>query len=410
MQSPQPQQQAWPAQSPQQSPRPPQPQSPVPGPVQASPYGPPPAPQTPYPQPPQTPYPQQPQQQGFGPAGPGVPPGTPLPGGYGTPAQSPVPGPSPSGFFYPSREMLGEGTAPEPENVVFTPSPPPFTEDMFAVKKPQRRLRKPLVIGLPVLAVLVAGGLVAAFALGGGSSPKPQPTASSGTSSAVAVAACPAEAAVGIAPAARWTLSATPGDCSVAPSTANSLTLAHGAGFAGSASHGQVLKLDSGNAVATVPNSGFVNTANSFSVSVWVFLDSIDKSKFSTVLVMQGNSIDAFKLEYNPGWGGWAFNRSSSDDPKASWVAAAAKTEPNTKTWIHLVGVYDSAAKTMSLYVDGTLAAQATGVVGWNASAQIALGANIYQNGTTYDGMEGRLSDLQVFDSALTSKQVTALQ
>jgi serine/threonine-protein kinase len=411
---PVPQQQAWPAV--QQQPAPP---SPLPGPqspVQASPYGVPQAPQTPYPQAPQTPFPQAPQtpypqqpQQGFGPP-PG--PGTPLPGGYGTPGQSPIPAPSPSGFFYPGREMLGESDT-NAEDTVFTPNPPPFTEDMFTVKKPQRRWRKPLLIGLPVVAVLVAGGLIAALTLGGGNSPTPKPIAagtSTSSPAAVTVASCPAEASVGIAASARWTLDGTPGDCSVAPSTANSLTLTHGARWTNSSSHGHVLKLDTGNAVATVPNTGFVNTSASFSVSIWVYLSTLNKSKYSTVLIMQGNSIDAFKLEYNPGWGGWAFNRSSEDNPKATWIAAASKTAPKTNAWTHLVGVYDAAAKTMSLYINGTLAAQTPGVVAWDANAQIALGANIYQNGTTYDGLVGNLSDLQIFDSALTAKQVSELQ
>ena len=60
--------------------------------------------------------------------------------------------------------------------------------------------------------------------------------------------------------------------------------------------------------------------------------------------------------------------------------------------------------------MDGKPVATAANAVGWNANAQIALGANIYQNGTTYDGLVGRLSDFQIFDSALTAKQVSALQ
>ncbi len=390
---------------------PPAPQSPLPAPPMALPQ------QAPYGQPPQAsplpnqqfPYPQAPGPQPYPPA-----PGTPLPGGYGTPTQSPVPLPSPSGFFYPGREMLGDAE-PGGEDAfagggqVFSSNPPPFTEDMFAPKKPPRRSRKPLLIGGGAVAAVAVVGVALALTLGG-TSPTPAPTPTAGHSSApVVLPDCPAESAVGVPASARWTLAGNAADCSVAPAVTNSLKLAHGAAWTTSAPRGTVLGLGSGNAVATVPNSGFVNTADSFSVSIWVYLDTLDTSKFSTVLAMQGNSIDAFRLEYNPGWGGWAFNRSSADSPKANWVAAGTKTAPKTQTWTHLVGVYDATAKTMTLYVDGTMAAQATKVTTWNANVQIMLGADVYQNGTAYNGMLGKLSDLQIFDSALTADQVSVL-
>lgn len=410
------------------------PSSPVPGG-----YAPPqsPAPQSPIPQSPlpqgQAPYgrqappanmpqsPYAPQQQPYPQA-----PGTPLPGGYGTPGQSPLPAPSPSGFFYPGREMFGDPEAPAPAPTpapaedafsgggqVFSTNPPPFTEAMFAAKKPARSWRKPLLIGGPAVAVLAVVGVVLALTMGGnGGKPQPGPTGTqtgTGPTAAVALPNCPAEPAVNVPASARWTLAGNGADCSVAPAATNSLKLAHGADFTESVSRGKTLRLATGNAVATVANSGFVNTANSFTVSIWVDLDSLDKTKFSTVLAMQGNSIDAFRLEYNPGWGGWAFNRSSTDSPKATWVAAGSKTAPKVQRWTHLVGVYDASAKTMTLYVDGKQVAQSTNVVAWNAGTQIALGADIYQNGTAYNGMLGKLSDLQIFDSALNPQQIASL-
>jgi Concanavalin A-like lectin/glucanases superfamily len=312
--------------------------------------------------------------------------------------------------------MLGEpdggGDAFSGGGQVFSPNPPPFTEDMFAPKKQKRSLRRPLLIGVPAVAVIAAAGVIAALTLGGKSpSPAPSPTVSAAGSSAAAVVLpnCPPESAVGVPASARWTLAGNGADCSVAPAAANSLKLAHGAAWTTSAPRGKVLGLSSGNAVATVANSGFLNTANGFTVSVWVYLDTLDTSKYSTVVALQGDSIDAFRLEYNPGWGGWAFNRSSTDSPKATWVAAGSKTAPKTQTWTHLVGVYDSSAKTMTLYVNGTQAAQSTGVTAWNADSQIALGADIYQNGTAYNGMLGKLSDLQIFDAALSPQQIAGL-
>jgi serine/threonine-protein kinase len=382
------------------------PNSPIP--QGSTPYGAGPVPNQP------SPYPQQP--YGAQSPVPGQGQGTPLPGGYGSPGQSPLPAPSPSGFFYPGREMLDGPGGPDGGGVVFGASPPPFTEDMFAARKPKRGWRKPLLIAGPVVAVLVIAGLV--FALTSGNKNSPQPVAGASTSSTashttavVALPACPTdEAPVGIAASARWTLSGTAADCSVAPASTNSLTLAHGARWTTSSSRGQVLDLPAAGGVATVPNSGFVNTANSFTLSIWVYLDEFTKNRYSTVMILQGNSIDAFRLEYNPGWGGWAFNYSDKDSPSATLTAAATRTPPTTKAWTHLVAIYDSAAKTATLYVNGKQVAQTTNVVGWDATAQVALGSDIYQNGNTYDGMTGDLSNLQIFDSALTANQVASLQ
>lgn len=337
-------------------------------------------------------------------------PGTPLPGTFGTPAQSPIPAPSPSGFFYPSAEMF----EPNSPAASFTPNPPPFTDQMLVLKKPKRDKRKFALIGGGVAAVAVVG-VVLALTLGGGKTPTPQPTAAgTGTGTAAAVVqACPAETAVGVQAAARWTLAGTAGDCSLAPSNTDSFTLANGAAFVDSGSHGEVLAFEGGTADATVANDSIVNTASSFTVSIWVDLQSYTKSKYSTVLTFQGSTMDAFDLEYNPGWDGWAFNHTTEDGAGATWVAAAAKvpTPPKTNVWTHLVGVYDSSAQEMTLYVNGTNIISRTGVTGWDGDAKITLGANSYPaSGSTYAPMTGELSDLQIFDSALTAKQVGAIQ
>ncbi|HET9168873.1 MAG TPA: protein kinase [Actinospica sp.] len=363
-----------------------------------------PVPQSPVPGAPMpTPLPQQ-TPIGYGPGTPhpGAP-GTPLPGGYGTPGQSPLPAPSPSGFFYPNPDMF------DPNNPAstFTPSPAPFTEDMFQAKKPKRNNKRLALVGGGVAVVAVAG-VVLALTLGGGNSPAPKPIAT-GTGSAAVVAACPAETSVGVPASARWTLAGSFGDCSLAPSTTDSLTPANGASFGSAGSRGQVLEITGGSAIATVPNNSIVNTANSFTVSIWVNLTSFDKSKYSTVLAIQGKTEDAFTVEYNPGWGSWAFNHTTVEGPSAQWVAAAGKTVPQTNTWTHLVGVYDSSGKTMTLYVDGAQVVQRTGVTAWNGDNEIVLGANVNQSGAAFAPMTGQLSDLQIFDSALTAKQVAAI-
>jgi serine/threonine-protein kinase len=343
---------------------------------------------------------------------------TPLPGSGMPPAG---PAPSPSGFFYPQAEMFA-GTGPSAEASGppssgsgslggFVPGPPPFTEDMFEPKrKPGGNRKKALLIGGAVVAVLaIAGGAVALASGGGGNKP-----VASGTSSAAASAtaspsptapSCPAQ--TGPVPAARWTLTGAAADCA---STSNALALANGAAFATQDPRGQVLRFSGGYACATVPLTGLIDTSNSFTVSVWVYLDSYSKSQYATVVSFMGQTQGAFELQYNPGWKSWAFNRSSADSLGAKWIAAAGTAYPQTGTWTHLVGEYDADAKTLSLYVDGKAVATRTGISGWKATGKLSVGANLNSGGAAYEGMTGDVSNLEIFDSALSADEIAALQ
>ena len=384
-----------------------QPQTPVPGA-----YGP---PQTPVPGaygPPQTPVP-----GAYGPPPqtpiPGAygPPPTPTPGAYGPPSQTPVPTPSASGFFYPKAEMFEPGSPVS----AFTPSPPPFTDDLLRAKKPKHNRKKLAAVGGGTVAVLVAAGVVAALMLGkGGGSPSPVPLANStGTHAASASpsspATCPAEPAVGAQPAADWTLAGTLVDCEQASSAADSFVLSGGAAWT-STSRGKALEFQNVDAVATARNNGIVNTANSFTVAIWVELDSFDKTKSATVIAFQSKTDDSFDLEYNSGSQSWAFNHTTVQGPGAQWVAVAGKTLPQTYSWTHLVAVYNATTRTMALYENDREVASRNGVVGWNGDYDIVLGANTTPNGATYAPITGRLSDLQIFGTALNTSQVAAIQ
>ena len=389
------------------------PQSPIPGagpgtPLPAS-YGPTsPVPGAPFPA---QGYPQQ-GQAGLSPAA------SPLPGA-GMPSSTPVPAPSPSGFFYPQAEMFGPGTGPGTPPPTPTPTPgsgsgslggfvagpPPFNEAMFEPKrKPGGSRKKALLIAGAVVVVLgLAGGAFALLSNGGGGKPVAVGTPTATLSPTAP--SCPAQ--TGPVPTARWTLAGAPADCA---SSVNALALANGAEFSTQSPRGQVLKFSGGYATATVPLSGVVDTSGSFTVSVWVYLDSYQKSQYATVLSFMGENQGAFELQYNPGWKSWAFNRSSADSLDAKWIAAAGTAYPTSGTWTHLVGEYDANAKTLSLYVDGKAVSTRTGISGWQATGKLAVGANLNSGGAAYEGMTGDVSNLEIFDKALTTDEVAALQ
>jgi hypothetical protein len=293
----------------------------------------------------------------------------------------------------------------------YTPSPAPFTEDMFQAKKPKRNNKKTFGLvggGVGVLAVV---GVVLALTLPGKSpAPAPGPTTTGSRTTDAAVKACPADSSGGLSAAARWTLRGTSGDCAEAPSRTHALTLAGGADFATSDTRGQVLRVDGNDAVATVSNSGILNTSSSFTVSIWVYYTTFDRTAYSTALAFHGQVLDSFAIEYNPGSGGWTFNHTTEDSAGAKFASAASKTEPKARTWTHLVGVFNAQAKTLALYVDGKQVAERAGVAAWNAKNEITLGADVNQSGSTAAAMQGELSDLQLFDSAMTAQQVADLK
>ena len=72
-------------------------------------------------------------------------------------------------------------------------------------------------------------------------------------------------------------------------------------------------------------------------------------------------------------------------------------------TWTHLVGVYDSAAKTIKLYVNGVLESTVSAVTTFNATGALWIG----RSGSTW--WKGNISDTQVYSRALSVNEVTNL-
>lgn len=164
----------------------------------------------------------------------------------------------------------------------------------------------------------------------------------------------------------------------------------------------------SGYAVTTGP---VVRTDSSFTVSAWVRLDRTTGVGSPVAVSQIGTRMDGFGLEYSEPFGGWAFTMKTTDSDGAGSVRAVAPAdqfEVIPGQWTHLAGVYDDAAKTMTLYVNGLPAASATFNPQWNANGPLMIGRALYQ-GNPDDFWPGSVDEVRVYTGALTADEVLAL-
>jgi hypothetical protein len=102
---------------------------------------------------------------------------------------------------------------------------------------------------------------------------------------------------------------------------------------------------------------------------------------------------------------GWAIAFPTSDGSTTFTTVYAGGA---TAGWTHLVGVYNSAAHTGQLYVNGAFAATSTGLTAWAATGGFTIGRGLF-NGTPADFLPGTVNDIQAWDYALSPPQITAL-
>ncbi|MFI7095882.1 LamG-like jellyroll fold domain-containing protein [Streptomyces lydicus] len=152
-----------------------------------------------------------------------------------------------------------------------------------------------------------------------------------------------------------------------------------------------------------------VDTSRGFSVSTWVRPSQIPDHA-AIVATQPGNNRPGFELYYPSDLKRWVFNQYTSDSPDAS-IARAMAPQPGGVTaneWTHLVGVYDSAAKVLQLYVNGKLAGQTPYATAWNARRGLQLGAGSY-SGAPGSFFPGAIDEVQIFDKPVSPGEVTRL-
>jgi hypothetical protein len=186
--------------------------------------------------------------------------------------------------------------------------------------------------------------------------------------------------------------------------TAHPLTSGGSASYSALARAGShALKLDgtSGYAATAGP---VLDTGKSFSVSAWVRLQ--DASRNYTALSQAGTNASGFQLYYSSAYKAWIFNRHGSDVASPTITRSIATAPPTLNVWTHLTGVYDAAAGTIQLYVNGRPQGNPVAfTTPWNATGALQVGR--LRAGTTYsEYFGGQIDEVHVWSRALADTEV----
>lgn len=208
-------------------------------------------------------------------------------------------------------------------------------------------------------------------------------------------------------PVGHWTFDEDSGTTAADSSEHDNLAtlVGSGAGWAAGKQGGSSLALN-GRSYAEI-GMPIVNTGDDFSVSAWATFTGT--SGYQTVVSIDGDQVSGFYLQLRGDTGRFSLTRLSTDSTSATTVTAqAVTTSPTTGTWYHLVGVQDTTAGRILLYVNGILQDSVPYTSPWRASGKTAIGRGRY-DGNRVDFLQGQIDDVQVFDRALPATEVAAL-
>ncbi|AYG79021.1 Extracellular exo-alpha-L-arabinofuranosidase [Streptomyces hundungensis] len=208
-------------------------------------------------------------------------------------------------------------------------------------------------------------------------------------------------------PVAHWSFDEAAGTTAADGSGhGHTLTLVDGAKWGAAKSGAAALDVSAGGS-ATTPGP-VVDTARSFSVAAWVRLTGT--TGYQTFVSVDGAAVSGFYLQLRDDTGTFAFTRLASDATSANGGAAVAgaASAPVTGAWYHLLGVDDTAAGVVRLYVNGVLEGEAPYAGGWRATGATAVGRGLF-GGARVDQAHALIDDVQIFDTALTATDAATL-
>ncbi|MGQ0841007.1 LamG-like jellyroll fold domain-containing protein [Actinokineospora sp.] len=160
-----------------------------------------------------------------------------------------------------------------------------------------------------------------------------------------------------------------------------------------------------GQITAARPNK--LRTDQSYTVMAWARLT--DATVPRAVVAVDGPSYSPFILGYRPDSGRWCLT--TFDQPSATGRSACSNATAATNTWVHLAAMYDGAAGTISLSVNGVRQStfsgtpDGSGVTGWHSTGNLLIGRGTW-NGGYSDPWRGDIDDVRIYTGVLSAADV----
>ncbi|MFJ3763034.1 LamG-like jellyroll fold domain-containing protein [Streptomyces sp. NPDC090080] len=203
-------------------------------------------------------------------------------------------------------------------------------------------------------------------------------------------------------PSGIWHLDNSGSDSTTA--TAHTLTTGGAATYSALARAGShTLNLDGTSGYAATSQT-VLDTGKSFSVSAWVRLK--DASRNYTALSQAGTTASGFQLYYSSAYKAWIFNRHGSDIAGPVITRSISAMPPTLNVWTHLTGVYDAAAGSIQLYVNGRPQGEPVSfTTPWNATGALQVG-RLHASAAYSEYFAGQIDEVHVWSRALADSEV----
>ena len=339
---------------------------------------------------------------GFGPAaGPGYP--QPHPG----PQPQPGPVPVQTGYGYPQAPFRSTPHAATPPPFAASSSTPDWEALADAGESTQRRRRRWRIAAIAVAVCLVGAGVGLVVAKGPGSrttTARSHSVPTGSVPSPVPSSAPPVPSAQSSAPPS---FPLRPGDIA---DYSGQIPLAP-------SSDAVLKKVSGGDALALRGAAGsyaqaagpVVDVTQDFTVSAWIYNDDAPGA-WSALSQGDGSSF-SFNLGQAKGASGsWEFQIQSSGQGAGRTVYQVSSAKAGTvDQWVLLTGTYDSATRTIALYVNGQPAGSTTVPGIWNSPGPLEVG-RVRQRGLWDGYWTGVIGHIQFWNRALTPTQAADLK
>ncbi|MEV0453214.1 LamG-like jellyroll fold domain-containing protein [Streptomyces sp. NPDC050600] len=147
-----------------------------------------------------------------------------------------------------------------------------------------------------------------------------------------------------------------------------------------------------------------VETDRSFTFSGWAKPVGVTSTRNTAVITQNGQHQSITMGLIGDKWG----IKAPTIDAVSGfgWFTAQSATPAVEGKWTHLTGVYDSAGRTLKLYVDGVVAASLSNVDMWSARGAMTFGLMKWKDNPA-DAWSGAIDDIAVYDRALGAAEVT---